>query len=282
MKYLIICSFLLLPFYTTAQLPQAFVYTIIGEATSLHNGKQSVLKQGSYIFYGDVITAKNKAVITLLNDDRKFIIVNKPGKYTYEELLKTISGKVIGITEAYFKLLWKEFFSPQSQLRVSPQAIGLATGGASRGGCDFLINPPSRIKTVADTLFFQWNILPGAKTYRFTLKKNGDEEIINIITKDTSLMLLKRGLMAEDSNTYYWGIMSEPVLNGCNESLSNFTIFTVRELQKQINRIVNSVPPDADLFLYNIAISNLLGVNGWQEQAYQYYLKAMAASPLKE
>jgi hypothetical protein len=282
MKYLIICSFLLLPFYTSAQLPQAFVYTIIGEATSLHNGKQAVLKQGSYIFYGDIILAKNKAVITLLNDERKFIVVNKPGKYAYEELLKTISGKVIGITEAYFKLLWKEFFSPQSQLRASPQAIGMATGGASRGLCDFLINPPTSIKTGDDTLFFRWNALPDAKAYKFTIKKGGDEEIINIITKDTSLTLLKRGLIAEDSNTYYWGIVPEPVSNGCNGSLNNFTVFTLREMQKQVNRIVNSVQPDTDLFLYNITISNLLGMSGWQEEAYQYYLKAMAVKPLKE
>ena len=255
-----------------AQMPQCYVSTITGSASVIHNAKTSVLKKGDFIFKADTIIAKPAAVVTLIDYTNKILTLNKAGKFTYADLQKSLVSKSTGITEAYFKFIWEDLFKPEAREAISPRNIGGATGGASRNACDLMVSPLNSSKFSDDTLFFNWHTAANTKLYKFTLVDKSKNDIINILTKDTTVAILKKDLLQAETTAYYWKVSAGS--NNCAVADSYFTITSVPEKDKEVTAILNAVSNDGDAFIYNLKVSDILAQKGWHKQAFDYYIKA--------
>lgn len=272
----LLLSFLLINQLTAQVLPKAVVYTITGNVSVFRNGKNVLLKQKDYIFYDDIISIKKSATITLFTQDGKFIELNQAQRYSYKDLQQSLQIRKIGITEKYLELIWHDLFKPSSEKSgLSTKSIGGATGGARRGDCDINIEPLNKSKLSDDTLFFSWKKVPNATFYKFALADNSNNEYFNIMTTDTVLILLKRGLLKDEANTYYWSVdAGGDKMGNCSVVSNAITITSSAEKQIQINALIKEVPNDSDEFIYKLKISDKLAINGWYKEAFEYAKQA--------
>jgi hypothetical protein len=273
-----VCLFFTLNAYTQrVQLPNAGVYTIVGKASVKRHGKLVILKQKDYIFDNDTIMVGKSSALTLFTKEFKYLEIRQPGMYPFSTLSGGLDAKPVGISKKFAELLWHEFFKPENiKSIISPSAIGGAIGGASRGECSLLIEPSNNLKLSNDTLFISWRRFQNAKKYRLTLEDNSQNELLNVITKDTTIVLLKRGLLKGESNQFTVTVTPDNDLNeACSSSKIKFTLFSVNESKIIIEALLKQEPSDTNEFLYNIKVSNALALNGWYYEAYEYYLKAM-------
>jgi len=260
-----------------AQRPQCYVYTITGDAFLFNKGKRVHLIQGNLIFHNDTIAVNRSCSLTLLDQNNKFIIVDHPGKYTYEDLQKTLNVKPTGITQKFFHFIWEDLLKPNSENIATPsKVVGGIVGGAKRGTCNpDMLEPIDNSKIANDTILFSWAHLPEVNSYQVVLDDSEGNEFINMITRDTSFEILTRNLLRSEATSYSWKIVA--IGRSANDCKYSFTVVTPSEKQKNIDLLVNDIKNDNDDFLYYLKISDTLAKNGWYEEAVQYYNKAKAA-----
>jgi len=256
-----------------AQLPQCYVSTLTGSACVIRKAKKVDIKRGDYIYKTDSIIVSPDAEVTMIDYSNKVISVNKPGRYTCGDLQKTFTTKSTGITEAYFKFIWEDLFKPEEHQSISPRNIGGATGGAIRGAsCNLMTEPLNNAKLDADTVCFTWHPVVHSGLYRFTLQDKAKGDIINILTKDTVLYLFRKDLLQAETTSYYWKVTEGNKV--CTLPPGYFTITSSNEKNKQVGAIINTVTKDDDELVYNLSISDKLAQNGWNKEAFDYYIKA--------
>ena len=258
---------------------QCYVYTITGEALILNKSGRVRLTQGKVIFQGDTIGVNQSCSLTLLDHNNKFIIVNQPGKYTYEDLQKTLNVKPTGITEKFFHFIWEDLFKPHSENVPKPsKVVGGIAGGAKRGSCNpEMLEPIDNSKITNDTILFSWSHLPGVSSYQVILDDSDGNEFLNMTIRDTSFEILSRNLLRSEVSSYNWEIVAEG--RSTNDCKYGFTVVTPSEKEKNIDALVSGIKNNNDDFLYFLRISDTLASNGWYEDAIQYYNKAKAALP---
>lgn len=262
-------------------MPEAYVYTIAGKAAVIKSGKQKKLAQKDWLFSTDTITIQAASSLTLCTKDFKFLEITRPGTYPYNELEKTLNHEKTGVMHKLAHFIWHDLFKPENvQSVMSPEAIGGAVGGSKRG-CDLKMYPSDNYKTNRDTLRFVWRTLNATASYQFTLKDESAHEIINIITRDTQLVILSRGLLKENSGSFSWNVLANDGGSSCatsgNSSFSDLTLFATEESKMQIEQLINTIQGDKNSFRYCIDVTNTLAAAGWYDEAYQYSLRVMDA-----
>jgi hypothetical protein len=276
-RFKIALVFLFVVTYSHGQLPQipsACVLTAVGNS---YKAGRILLKPRSFILREDSIIVTKGAVLSILGDDNTYIVINQIGKYKYSELKKHFDMKPTGISERFFKLIWNGLFKSASEQRISKgEVIGNAFGATIKGSCDDLIEPVNNFMLSRDTILFRWKSTEDAETYKFTLKNEKQDELINLITHDTVLTLLKRGLLINSSTTYYWNLTpvgSKTV--DCSDSPHFFVVMSKSECQKRVKNLVQQVPINADEALYLLKLSEHLALNGFYDESQKHYLKAI-------
>ncbi len=279
MKNINLLIALIVASHCSAQLPQCYVSTITGSATVARSAGITPLKKGDFIFKTDTIVVKNTSALTLIDYGNKYIVINKPGKFTYKDLQKYLAVKPTGITESFLKFVWEDLFKPETGAgQVSSSSIGGVTGGASRGGCDMVREPLNGSRMSSDTVYFSWRAVASAKLYRFTLQDPSRNDIINILTRDTSLAILKKDLMQADSASYFWNIAPDVnVSSSCAQPANYFILRSLPGEQKEVQAIIDNASADEDPFIRQLRISNILALKGWYKESFEYYLKAKEA-----
>lgn len=259
-------------------LPAGYVYTISGKAAVLRGGTVIRLGQKSYVYLADTIQLARGASLTLFTDEFKFIEIRQSGRYAYTELAKRLNVKQVAMSEKVRNFLWHDLFKPE-QLKslVSPQSIGKAVGGASRGICALEIEPADKLKTTDDTLYFRWRAKTGSRGYRFNLADSAQRNLISIIIKDTTLVILRQGLLTQRSNTYSWHIIPDSDAAGNCNSVMVFTVLRNDEKDLQVKHLVSQVPPDPDPFVFGLEVAMKLASAGWYQDANEWYRVAAAA-----
>lgn len=255
-------------------LPKAVVLKISGQADIYRKGRKIALQQKDIVSIGDTIGLQKSAVLKLFTQAGKIIETKGPARFIY--IVSPRESGSIGITEKFLELLWHDLIKPSRKTGMNPEAIGGAVGGAKRG-CNISKQPANGIITSEDTLHFAWDALPGAGNYVFTLKDAEKNEIFNIVTTDTFLILLKRGLLKAEVNNYYWNVTTNREEGDMCDATNSFAFVSKTEMKKRINELVEQVPKEPDDFIYNLKISNQLALKGYYREATEYYEMAYEA-----
>ena len=277
MKLFAILLSLILTTKCMAQLPLCYVYTITNSAAISEKGKTRILQQGSLIFENDIITVKGSGTLTLLDHKNKFIAIDQPGNYRYENLQKSLNVKPTGIADKYFHFIWEDLFKPlTTKSSASSKVIGGVIAGSKRGSCLYtMVEPIDHSQLDDDTIQFRWGRVPHANSYRFILKDSENNEFINIIIKDTSVAILKRNLLREEATSYYWNIATgDQEVSDCKIFI---TVVSAPEKQAAVDRLISGIEKDNDGFLYYLKISESLAKNGWYKEAAAYYLQGRSS-----
>jgi hypothetical protein len=260
-------------------LPQAGVYNMVGKTTLIRNGKSVLLKQKDLLYIGDYLQLPNGSFVRIFTQDYKFIEINKPGKYKFDSLYKKFIVKEKGLTAKYAEMVYHELFQPQKlKEAISPKTIGRVKGAVTRE-CNLFITPNTNFKSANDTINIIWQATNTSTAYLLTIEDENGKELFNIVTKDTLVTLLKKGLLKSNYTTYRLLLSSE---TECKKSETQFTIFSSVEKQNQVEKIVAAIPKDDDTFFYYLKIADALGNEGWYLEAFEYHKKANKILEFKE
>jgi hypothetical protein len=258
-----------------AQIPDYYVYLTHGDVWIQQPGNKSVkIKPKQLVYAPDVIEIKDQqAEIELVNREDNFIVLNAKGSYKVSALKEKLSKKTEGLTKKYLRLVWEAISHTSSDFAVYKNESVAASWGAGARGVDCGIQkfPPNNPCFFSDdSLFFKWENKDIHKTYHFDLYDSSQTMIIELLVRDTQLVLLTRSLSLGE---YYWSI--EPVTHPCrNTGKSKITLVSKQWEDSVTVSLIKTIPLNKDDILYNLQISELLGNRGFISKALKYFNKS--------
>ncbi len=276
MKIQLLVLFLSTGLFANAQLPEYFIDLYMGDVQVIKPGKKPVaIKARMLVFPEDkLILKKEDARVTLVNKEQQYIVLNKKGNYKVAELSGIPRQKTTGITEKYFHLVWEELLDPgQSKSSATFKNIAGSWGGVSRGTCDFSGIPADNTAAAGTDLEFRWPTMDSTKRYRFTLFDAGNNTVLELVIRDTMLVLSNKNFLRQGENMYYWHI--ESVEAPCGETPKNKLVWlSSAEYQRKTDELIRMIKAD-DNTHYNLEICKALADNGFYELALVYFKKAI-------
>lgn len=279
MKILYLLAFTIATLGSKAQVPDYYVFLVKGDVeVSRPGAKAELLKQNNFVFKDQIIHLKDKAEITLSDNNQNFFVLKTAGTYKAKDLAKASYYHVPGVTEKYLKLVWGEFFSNHHDYtKFKKSNIAGVYGGVSRGSdCNNLLYPIQYLKTAEDSLHFNWLKTSPQSSYTFSIYDSEGTEVVNKTFKDTQAVLSLKSPLNLKSGKYYWKIKS--IDGTCEEEEPvSFEILSPENEKMALALIINeqeSTVPD------KLAAIDKMEKDGFIPAASKYFADIVAANPL--
>ncbi|MEO8764770.1 MAG: hypothetical protein ABI416_10805 [Ginsengibacter sp.] len=259
--------------FVKGQLPDYYVFLTHGDVWIQHGNKNDAIKPKQLVYESDVITIRDEhSEIELVNKEGDFVVLNGKGPYKVNSLKGKFSQKTEGLTNKYMRLVWEALTHSSSDFEVyKNESVASSWGGGARGvDCNVEKFPKGSCFFSKDTITFKWNPKDPHNSYRFQLYDNSQSSLIELIVRDTQLVLITRSLQLGE---YYWSI--DPVSQSCRDIKRNkITLLSKPEEDSMVTSIIKKVPQNKNEIHYNLQISELLGDNGFVEEALEYFNKS--------
>jgi hypothetical protein len=256
-----------------AQLPDYYVFLTYGDIWIQHENKSVKIKPKQLVYASDVITIKDQhSEIELVNKEGDFVVLNSKSAYKVNSLKEKLSQKTGGLTNKYLRLVWEAITHSSSDFDVyKNESVAASWGGGARGdGCSIEKYPKGRCFFSNDSLTFKWKNKDIHKTYHFQLYDSSKNIIIELLLRDTQLVLLTRSLSFGE---YYWSI--DPVTHPCLDIKKNkITLISKEQEDSVTTSLIKTISANKDDIFYNLQLSELLGNNGFIEKALEYFNKS--------
>ena len=269
----IICTILAFAVLSLArgqQLPEYFVYLTHGNILIQHTIEKNQIKPKQFIYLSDIIEIKDThSEVELVNRQGDFLVLNIKGSYKVSDLDQKMRKPTAGLTKKYLLLVWEAFSHTYSDFEIyKKETIAASWGGAARGvDCSIEKFPLRNILFSSDSLIFRWENEDSTKIYSFTLNDSDQKPIIEMLIRDTQLVLLTSSLPLGD---YYWSAKS--AASKCKIVNDNkVTLISKTQERLQTDSIIKTVPFEKDTILYNLRVSDALGKSGYIEKAFKYF-----------
>jgi hypothetical protein len=281
MKHLQIFFFLFMVFIGNAQttkFPEYYVYLLKGNVTlSASNGKSEKIKLNQYLYEDGVLTIASNSEITLLNKEAKLLVLNTSGTFAVKNLANKFNNSTSSITKSYLKLLFDELLDPDYDYsKFQQKNLGGIRGGVSRGeGCGNLIFPVKDLKTSKDSILFKWH-QTSMDGYHFLIYDKDGNEAVNMIMKDTQIVIDASKLLKGTIGKYYWVIKGKDA-NACEDDAIGFELMNKDDEQKLIPSLT-LLKGSKDL-LAQLQVIDELENNNWIYAASDLYATVLQANP---
>ena len=261
-----------------AQIPDYYVFLVKGDVEVSRPGTKAVLlKQNNFVFKDQIIHLKEKAEITLSDNNQNFFVLKTAGAYKAKDLAKANYYHVPGVTEKYLKLVWSEFFSNHHDYtKFKKSNIAGVYGGVSRGSdCNNLLYPIQYLKTAEDSLHFNWLKTSLESAYTFSIYDKEGTEVVAQIVKDTQATISLKSPLNLMPGKYYWKITSSDGTCEDEEPLS-FEVLSPENERMALALIINKENSVPD----KLAAIDKMEKGGFIPAASKYFADLVAANPM--
>ncbi|HSU28833.1 MAG TPA: hypothetical protein VLJ68_10655 [Chitinophagaceae bacterium] len=261
-----------------AQKSQWLVFLVHGDVQLTAKGKMPVaVKTKQVLSSEDKIEIKNdQSEITFFNKAGDYYQVKEKGGFIVSDWVKKNSGKAPGITPKFMSYLYEEMLHPaKGAKRNSSESVAASWGAGSRGNACMPVKwPLNLIITSKDTLVFTWAHVSKSLHYQFIIYGPDGDEFFNCLIRDTQMVVNTATLRNADLNKFSWSV--NPVLKPCEAIEKNrVELVNADEEEKRAAKISKEVPKTENEVLYNLAIADALGLAGFYDKAFEYYLRAI-------
>ena len=194
--FLVIFSMIILDAYSQ---DNAFISFYSKGDVMLNSEKgEQLLEEGMFIHPGDFLQLPNDCKVILVTESGHNIVMQKKGKYSYQDILKKDESS--SITSAYFSYVWKKFSKHESK---DPDKTPMGVvGGVKRSDDTWMTWPYDGATIEGATIAFEWGDV--APLYYFMILNENEETILKLQTESTSIKIypIESGLRTD--HEYSW------------------------------------------------------------------------------
>jgi hypothetical protein len=256
-----------------AQRQQYFILLFKGDVMVKQPGQSYVnAKTLQLISFNDFIQLKNdESEVVIGNTAGRHTAITGKGIYKLTDIQKKEGEKGTGATSKFLAFLYEELLHPKKGFNL--RSIAESWGGGSRGTCDYLKSPMNNLHSSKDSIVFMWQHKSRVLDYQFTLYDSGANTIFSCNIRDTQIVISTGPLRTSDKARYFWNVNA--VTNPCSTVPKNvFEFLSPEEEEKVAAALIQEVARNENDILYNLAIADKLGRNGFIDKALIYIDKS--------
>lgn len=279
MKLIFTCVALLVALFGFTQAPAYCIYLMSGEVTVSSKGKQpEKAKLNQFLTDNQELKLGNKAQVTLVNKESKYLVLATPGTYPVSGLSQNLKNYPPGVTQKYVSLLWKDLVAAQDNFSsVKRSAASGTLGGVHRGDdCGGLLFPNPNLHASEDIIRFTWKKIPKANGYDLVLLDDQMNELIARQVSDTQAMVNMQKELGRKAGKMYWTVRVKN-LPSCEIDPAPFEIFTKEEENKQFGTEAAFLAKE-DMIAQLTEIDKL-EKDGWVYRAFRCFDILLKANP---
>ena len=258
-------------YVASSQVPSYCIYLMSGDITVSAKGKQpEKARINQFLTDNQELKLGNKAQLTLVNKDSKYLVLNTAGTYQVGALSQNLKNYPPGVTQKYVSLLWKDLVASQDNFSaVRKSASAGVIGGVHRGDdCGVLVFPSPGMRTSNDDIRFIWKKNGKGGEYELSVSDDQMNEILTRPVSDTQVNLVISRDLKGMKGRMYWSIRPR-AMPSCEIEASPFDLASNDEADK-------AVATERDFLAKNDPIDQLSVIDqlikdGWVYKAFRFY-----------
>jgi len=267
---------------------ELLVYSLKGNVTVIENEKESKVKIGKVLKPGSTLKTQKLAKLTMVCKEGKALTVTKEGSFPvirWKDSCET--NNHTSVTSKYFKYIWEQLYMRSEDFKKNNSgdiAAVVRNEAPVRGEDDMEI----LFEEALDTVYYATGYFPLSwKTskdysgrYYFRLYDTKSRKIVymdSVAGSTLGIEILKRYM--KPGSTYQWSVATKKTGEYTAGVLKYFYVNTITKQIVSFQKAVD-VPEDAAARYFRVAY--LLQNGHYLADAFNYYQKAVKASPAEE